>query len=151
MSYSNEVLLGQHLINLTPHEVRVLGPDGAVAVVLPPSGQVARVAMARDSFESQALPGVQCHRSVPGEVEGLPAPAFRCQDCWHLSDTDMVCSVHGCQYGLAPVHYIVSALVRAACPGRYDVVSPGPLVRSADGQPTGCSGLEFNARVHRGR
>jgi len=38
--------------------------------------------------------------------------------------------------------YIVSLAVRAACPGRMDLASPGELVRDAAGQPIGCRGLD---------
>ena len=36
---------------------------------------------------------------------------------------------------------IVSTLVAEACPHRGDLVSPGDLVRDADGQPIGCTCL----------
>lgn len=107
-------------VNLTPHSITVLAPSGQVVFVLAPSGQVARVAMTRVSAPGPG--GVEFHVSAPGEVEGLPAPQ-------------------------AGVVYVVSALVRTnpALRGRDDVASPGPLVRDAQGQPSGCAGLELNS------
>lgn len=58
-------------------------------------------------------------RTSYGAVEGLPEPK-------------------------AGVIYIVSALVRAAVPGRLDVASPGELVRDAAGAVVGCKGLSVN-------
>ena len=40
--------------------------------------------------------------------------------------------------------YIVSALVRAACPDRYDLGSPAELVRDDAGRIIGCRALEVN-------
>ncbi len=58
-------------------------------------------------------------RTTFGEVEGLPEP----QD-----DT----------------LYIVSLLVRRARPYRGDLLSPGQLIRDAEGRPIGCKGLAAN-------
>lgn len=106
-------------LNLTPHEITILVPNGP-DLVLPPSGQVARVSMARETVVGPD--GVECHVSVPGPVEGLPFPE-------------------------EGVVLIVSALVRTqpSLAGRTDLASPGPLVRDAQGQPIGCQGLEYNS------
>ena len=39
------------------------------------------------------------------------------------------------------VVYVTSGMVNAALPERQDVVSPGDLIRNADGKPVGCQGL----------
>ena len=109
------------LVNLTPHEVNVHLPAGRV-LTIPASGQVARVATtATDAGEIW----VGRNNSVPmitqefGEVVNLPAP----------KDGNF---------------FIVSALVRAACPNRYDLGSPADLVRNDAGQIIGCKALEVN-------
>lgn len=110
------------IINLTPHGVNILGQDGhTVLVVPPPSGDVARVATIDQPMNGLVIDGATIPVSSPtmGDVVGLPAP----------------------QQGVV---LLVSALVRAAVPGRADVVSPGPLVRGQDGQPIGCRGLSAN-------
>ncbi len=93
----------------------------AVTVVggptLPPSGQVARCS--QTSTPAGEHGGVALSRVVFGAVEGLPEPE-------------------------PGVVFVVSALVRAAVPGRSDVASPGELVRNEAGQPVGCRGLVVN-------
>ena len=108
------------LINLTPHSITIITESGTATVL--PSGQVARVAATFSRpespasnvvFHGEAL--VPLFRRTFGSVEGLPAP-------------------------VVGVVLIVSALVAQANP-RTDVVSPGELVRDANGQPVGCRGL----------
>jgi hypothetical protein len=101
------------LLNLTPHAIRLIGPDGS-AREIPPSGNVARVA--QTLAPAGDADGVPLFRAQFGPVVGLPEPE-------------------------PGVLYIVSALVRTACPDRTDLASPGDLVRGPDGQPVGCRGL----------
>ena len=102
------------LINLTPHTLNVHTPSGVVDI--PTSGTVARVATTETPCEEVA--GIPVTRTVFGEVTGLPEP--------HEG-----------------VFLVVSLLVRTAAEaaGRVDCLSPGPLVRDADGRPVGCRGL----------
>lgn len=88
--------------------------DALTGASFPPSGEVARVAATFTPAGEAG--GVQLFRRTFGEVAGLPAP----QD---------------------GVLFIVSALVADAAKGRTDLVSPGELVRNADGQPIGCKGF----------
>lgn len=104
------------LINLTPHAVVLVLPDGGTRAV-EPSGSVARCAMETVQF-GEAF-GVPLRRASYGEVSGLPAPE-------------------------EGVVYIVSALVRAAVPARGDVASPSDFVRNEAGQVVGCKALDFN-------
>ena len=107
-------------VNLTPHTVKIVGGDGRVKALLPPSGMVARVEQTRvQAGHTGAYGGVECWRTSYGEVTGLPPEQAR--------------------NGL-----IVSAMVRTACSGRRDLFSPGELVRDADGNVTGCRGLDGN-------
>jgi hypothetical protein len=112
-------------LNLTPHEITVLVPGGP-DLILPPSGQIARVAMTRETVVGPD--GVECHVSIPGPVEGLPFPE-------------------------EGVVLVVSALVRTQpyLRDRNDIASPGPLVRDEKGQPKGCQGLEYTSMPRHAR
>lgn len=105
------------ITNLTPHEITVVGDDGKGAVFAP-SGSVARVSTVTERRGD--IDGIPVYVPTFGDVEGLPAPQ-------------------------AGEVFIVSALVRLAVPNRTDVMSPGELVRDADGKPIGCRGLTANA------
>ena len=117
------------IINLTPHTINVRRDDGSF-VAFQPSGQVARVTVSLapvDVFDySKALQelsladGILISSQEFGVVTGLPDP-----------ETDTL--------------YLVSALVRTAVPHRFDVLSPGELIRNEAGQPIGCDGLTVNA------
>jgi hypothetical protein len=109
-------------VNLTPHSVRIVtDPDTDHAIVVPPSGTVARAGTA--SREIATFDGVPCHTVVFFNHDFLP-PAK------------------------PGVRYIASALVaqRAWKHGRHDVASPGDLIRDADGNVTGCRGLVVSAQ-----
>ena len=109
------------IVNLTPHALNVQGRDGATMVTIQPSGTVARCASASEVVETVLVDGVEIDisRTVFGEVSGVPAP----QD---------------------GVVYAVSMLVASAL-RRADVVSPGSLLRDAEGRPLGCIGLSTQA------
>ena len=119
------------MINLTPHAISIHTTSGVVTI--PPSGTVARVAMTQlkvgeiDVFPPECPEtdeqGNSNGKRVPvyqtsyGEVEGLPEDGVPC---------------------------LVSAMVRAAVPGRKGVYSPdtGPsALRSESGQIVGVTGL----------
>ena len=104
------------LINLTPHTINIVNDDGNPIVNVPASGSLARCKQVETVVGK--VDGIQITRQEFGEVEGLPGPADN-------------------------VMYIVSRLVKAACPDRDDVVTPGPLVRDDSGQPIGCKGLSL--------
>lgn len=104
------------VLNLTPHALNIHSLDGSVKT-LPPSGQVARCSST--TTQVGEFDGLPLFSTTFGDVVGLPDP----QD---------------------GVLMVVSALVRQAVPHRKDVVSPGELVRDADGNPVGCKGLTVN-------
>jgi hypothetical protein len=107
-------------VNLTPHEIRVRGMDGAVSTTdrrIPPSGNIARVSVDKQlSGHINCLPILE---SIVGSVVGLPEPVEN-------------------------TAYIVSMAVRTAVPNRKDVYSPGTLLRDSNGNPVGCIGLDSN-------
>lgn len=103
------------IINLTPHPLTLVGDNGTLQV--PPSGQLARLAVTRTALAPVTIDGVTLLVSHPtlGEITGLP-PA---ED---------------------GVILIVSALVAEAA-NRADVFSPGELIRSPEGAVIGAKGL----------
>jgi hypothetical protein len=68
-------------------------------------------------YSEQAPEGVAVFSVRYGEVTGLPQS--KAETC-----------------------FVVSMMVKAACPNRTDLLSPGELVRGDDGQPIGCIGLD---------
>ena len=101
-------------INLTPHVINILAEDGGRILELAPSGGIARVAST--SVKIGDVDGVPFFETKLGEPEGVPEPE-------------------------AGTTFVVSGLLRAACPGRDDLMQPGRLVRDETGKPIGCIGL----------
>ena len=103
------------LLNLTPHPLTLVGENGTLEV--PPSGQVARLAVTRTALAPVEVDGVTLpvSRSTLGDIVGLPAPE-------------------------PGVLLVVSALVAEAA-GRADVMSPGELIRDTTGAVIGARGL----------
>jgi len=103
-------------INLTPHVISIRHENGGDITNIPPTGEVARVTANSTLVAYEGA--IPMYVTEYGEVTGLPAP----------------------QEG---VTYIVSGMVASAAP-RKDVVSPGDLVRDAEGRPIGCKGLRLS-------
>ena len=105
------------LVNLTPHEIKLFNERKELVKSLPPTGQVARVAVTREKVGE--IEGIPVFRAQYGEIEGLPEPRDG-------------------------VYYVVSGLVAtaAARAGREDVLSPGELLRDDQGRPIGSIGLQ---------
>lgn len=111
------------LVNLTPHAITVQG-DGTL--ILPPSGKIARLAVAR-----AARPAVVVS---PGEYPGLSSPVTLPVVRPTLGEiADLPAPTEG-------VLFIVSALVAEAAK-RADVLSPGELIRDDKGVIVACRGL----------
>jgi len=116
-------------INLTPHEINVFGEEVDVngvgtgkfsqVMTIPASGTIARVAVKPVYCFTDAKTSVNFYRQEVGDVTGLPAKE---DGVW----------------------LVVSAQVRLELPSRSDLVSPGELIRNAEGQPVGCKGLYIN-------
>lgn len=104
------------MVNLTPHILNIFRADGS-EVKLVPEG-LARVSSTREHVRT--VDGIAIYRTSFGEVEGLPEP----------------------QEG---VFFITSLVVKQAARklGRWDVLSPGDLIRDEAGQPIGCDGLNI--------
>jgi hypothetical protein len=91
-------------------------PINLPGLTIPASGQIARVSVSL--APAGGIDGVPLVRGIYGAVYGLPD------------------AVPG-------TIYIVSAMVRAACPDRQDLASPADLVRDASGAIVGCRALEL--------
>lgn len=104
------------IVNLTPHTINVVGCEPIVA-----SGQEARVSV---GYTPTSVAGCEIPLAYEeaGEIVGLPE-----------FDPN----------GLETL-YIVSTQIRRAMPNRYDLASPGELLRGPDGQPVGCARLVLN-------
>lgn len=101
------------LVNLTPHTLNIQAINGEI-ISIPPSGKVARIK--EETKESDPIEGISTHWVTLCSMQDLPTPK------------EGVC-------------YITSKLV-AQAENRYDVFSPGPLVRDEQGRPTHCIGLQ---------
>jgi len=106
--------MGVKLVNLTPHEIKIVGENGEERLVIPPSGIVARVRTEQTLV--RYVNGIPIVRTTFGDVEGLPEPQPN-------------------------TLYIVSSLVAQAVPYRNDVVapdtSPNGVVRDSEGKIIG--------------
>lgn len=98
------------IINLTPHEIKVLDAGNNLLHVIPSAG-LARCQVTRQQVGN--VNGIPVNRTVFGEVEGLPEQ----QD-------DII--------------YVVSAIVAQAVKNRDDVVIPDDAVRDEQGRIIGC-------------
>lgn len=103
-------------VNLTPHAIHLIDFNNQMTT-FPPDGTIARVSMT--SKPAHSFNGIDVIKQVPGLVVGLP-------DATH------------------DVIWIVSAMVRLACPLRPDLVSPGDLVRDDQGNIIGCRNFVMN-------
>jgi len=101
------------VINLTPHNINVVGEDGQVVQTFPASGDLARCQVSREQVGE--INGIPVNRTVFGDVTGLPEQ----------------------QEGVV---YVVSALVAQAA-GRDDVLIPDDTVRDEEGRIIGCRGF----------
>ena len=105
------------LVNKCPHVITIVDDEANPIVALEPNGTPARVSQTEVVLEVSGFP-CKVTKQVFGQVENLPEPA-------------------------PGVAFVVSRLVAAACPGRDDLVIPGPLVRDDAGNPIGCRGLSI--------
>jgi hypothetical protein len=103
------------IVNLTPHSLTLVGENGTL--VVPPSGVVVRLAVTRTALDSVTVDGVSIPVSLPvlGDVTDMPAAEVG-------------------------VILVVSALVAGAV-NRFDVYSPGELIRDSGGNVIGARGL----------
>lgn len=101
------------LINLTPHDINVVGEKGKVTTIKA-SGSIARCKQKDEMFAT--LNGIPLVNTTFTDIEGLPHQTLG-------------------------VYYIVSALIKNAAPERTDLLSPNDMVRDDQGRVIGCRSL----------
>ena len=110
--------------NLTPHALSVKALDGATVVIPPDERGAARVVYDPLPPEQTNIAGHEVQISVAGsprEIVGLPEP-----------EEDVILIV-------------AKAVADSAPAGRGDLMSPGRLLRDAEGRVIGCDGLTRRA------
>lgn len=159
------------IINLTPHEIKILDENGNVIAVFPPSGKVARVCVKRKKVGE--IDGIPVYANKFGEVEGLPDTCENCElkgnSCprsWEIEEDPEAFREHTrfCPFHKPTSVYIVSSMVlqrlleeareeqKDCFPTwsveelmRTDVVSPDTspanVVRDSDGRIVGVKGF----------
>ena len=111
-------------VNLTPHALSVRTLGGSTLVLPPSPNGAARVIYDRLPPEQVSIAGHEIAVSVAGsprEIIGLPEP-----------EGDVILIV-------------AKAVADAAPASRGDLMSPGRLLRDADGRVIGCDGLTRRA------
>lgn len=107
-------------INLTPHAVTICSTNGTILRTIP--GPV----------DKNSIPRISEEVSVVGLHDDIALMTKRYGETVNLPDA---------QPG---VYLIVSGMVRTALPHRYDLVSPGKIVRDAEGKIVGCENFDSN-------
>lgn len=102
------------IVNKTPHTINIVDADGKEIVSIPPTAPAARCAASLTPNGS--LGNIPLVKQEFGEVQDLP-PAQAGQ------------------------YFIVSGLVKAACPDRVDLLAVADLVRDQQGRVVGCKSL----------
>ena len=121
------------LYNLTPHTVRVFSATDEIVAEIPPSGMVARIEKLGSFRNDSEVVSVQNFGDADEIWEyNIPILTASVTDITDLPDEQ------------ANVRFIVSAMLRAACPDRPDLVSPADLVRDESGSVIGCRAFEAN-------
>lgn len=107
-------------VNLTPHAINAVRKNGTT-LTLPPSGWVARVGVER--VVEMEVEGVELAAPKMGALQGVEG--------LEVKDGDILVT------SLA-----AKTAVKAAFPAAL-VVSPGALIRDAQGQTIGCQGFDL--------
>lgn len=104
------------LINLTPHDIHIIGGGGTVTIQA--SGTVARCKTERQliGWTGESETSIPIYRTIFGTVDGLPDPQ---PGTW----------------------YIVSSLAAQAARERKDLLIPDDAVRDDQGRVIGCRAL----------
>ena len=104
-----------NIINLTPHALVIVLKDGS-KITIDPSGIIPRVSTTVVQVGEEG--GIPLFRTEYGQVTDLP-PA---------EDGKL---------------FVVSGLLKAACPDRKDLLTPAKQIRDEAGRVIGCEGLSF--------
>lgn len=114
--YQEVIANGCRVVNLTPHDIKVVNDEGNLIVNITHEETPARVSS--ETVQVGDLGGIPVTKTVFGTVTGLPPME-------------------------EGTRYIVSRMVASAATGRDDLLVPGLQVRNADGQVVGCKSLDL--------
>lgn len=103
----------KRVINKTPHDVKIVSEEGETLKVFPSEGTIR---LSAKTVEVGEIGGIRLTKTQYGDPEGLPEEADG-------------------------VYYIVSAMIKAACPDRRDLLVPAEQVRDEVGRIIGCRSL----------
>ena len=103
------------IVNLTPHKLVIVREDGN-KIEIAPSGVIPRVSTTVVKVGEES--GIPLFRTEYGSVTDLPP-----QEDGKL--------------------FVVSGLLKAACPDRTDLLTPAKQIRDEAGRVIGCEGLSF--------
>lgn len=120
------------LINLTPHDINILGNNDQVLVKYPASGKVARCLL--ETEDSGTITAV----SVTGQKVEIPVNQHFYGEVY-LVENGEIMGFQEPKYGTG---YIVSKIVAEAFRGyRDDIYIVDETVKDAEGRILGCRGL----------
>jgi len=94
------------IINCTPHDINVVMPDGA-AICYQKTSWVARVETTQE--EAGDINGIPCFKTSYGNVTGFPDNEMFISEILEAGND---------------IFYIVSGIVKSACPNRDDLLVP---------------------------
>jgi len=129
------------IINKTPHPVNIIGGTTFPAC---PKNELIR--LLSETVVDTPINGVPTSITIFGEPEGLPESGVFCPSCGQTTsgrfwNRDWSTCDHCDSDILETVYYIVSQLVKSACPGRDDLLVPAEVVRDNSGNIIGCRSL----------
>lgn len=102
------------IVNCTPHAVTIVDAEGKVLRAIESNGKPIR--LKSETVRDGEVDGIPLSRTVFGEPENLPEPE-------------------------KGTFYIVSQIVKNACPERKDLVVPAEVLRDEKGIILGCQSL----------
>ena len=122
------------IINLTPHTIHFINDSGICTQSFIPSGIVARISV---EYEPLNISNMFANKSLTLGFIGLKFISTEFGDPINLpleSKTNV---------GDYRKLYIVSSILKSACPDRNDLIVPADLVRDESGNVIGCKAFSF--------
>ena len=125
------------IINKTPHPVNIV--DGPTFPACPKDELIR---LRSETVADAPIDGVPTSRTIFGEPEGLPEPSWECPVCGGVGPHVNFNGVTPCcEAGPVGVFFIISQIIKSACPDRDDLLVPAEVVRDSAGNIIGCRSL----------
>jgi len=121
--YIEKSIVQYTLENLTPHSIVIEDKSGTLITILPTPNFCPRIEIKTTLIKH--IGNIPIFTTTYGKIVDLPYESTSSQGV-HLNS------------------YIVSRLVKNACPNRKDFLCPVGLLRDDKGNVTGCTGLTLN-------